>query len=99
MANGIFDVPEPYNEPILPYTPGSPERKGLEAWIKRLSSKSIEIPARIGGRRVRTGRLADAVMPHDHGHVLGRWHKCRKAEVEKANKYGQTPLVRIVYSY
>ena len=84
MANGIFDVPEPYNEPILPYTPGSPERKGLEAWIKRLSGKAIEIPARIGGRKVRTGKLAKAVMPHDHGHVLAHWHKCGKKEVQRA---------------
>jgi 1-pyrroline-5-carboxylate dehydrogenase len=84
MANGIFDVPEPYNEPILPYTPGSPERKGLETWIKRLSGKTMEIPARIGGRNVRTGKLAKAVMPHDHGHVLARWHKCGKKEVQRA---------------
>jgi 1-pyrroline-5-carboxylate dehydrogenase len=84
MANGIFDVPEPYNEPILPYTPGSPERKGLEAWIKRLSGKTIDIPARIGGRRVRTEKLAKAVMPHDHGHVLAHWHKCGKKEVQRA---------------
>jgi 1-pyrroline-5-carboxylate dehydrogenase len=84
MANGIFDVPEPYNEPILPYTPGSPERKGLETWIKRLSGKTMEIPARIGGRNVRTGKLAKAVMPHNHGHVLARWHKCGKKEVQRA---------------
>ncbi len=84
MANGIFDVPEPYNEPILPYTPGSPERKGLETWIKRLSGKTLEIPARIGGRNVRTGKLAKAVMPHNHGHVLARWHKCGKKEVQRA---------------
>jgi 1-pyrroline-5-carboxylate dehydrogenase len=84
MANGIFDVPEPYNEPILPYTPGSPERKGLETWIKRLSSKTIDIPARIGGRKIRTGKLGKAVMPHDHGHVLAHWHKCGKKEVQRA---------------
>jgi len=84
MANGIFDVPEPYNEPIYPYTPGSPERAALEAWIKKLSSKTIDIPARIGGRKVRTGKLAKAVMPHNHSHVLGQWHKCGKKEVNKA---------------
>ncbi|MCP3974754.1 MAG: aldehyde dehydrogenase family protein, partial [bacterium] len=26
----------------------------------------------------------NAVMPHDHSHVLGRWHKCRKPEVDRA---------------
>ncbi len=84
MANGIFDVPEPYNEPIFSYAPGSPERNALEAWLKKLSGKVIDIPARIGGRKVRTGKPADAVMPHDHGHVLAHWHPCGKKEVQKA---------------
>ncbi|MCZ6601040.1 MAG: L-glutamate gamma-semialdehyde dehydrogenase [Acidobacteria bacterium] len=84
MSNGTFLVPAPINEPIYTYEPGSPERRELKAQLENMSGRTIEIPARIGGRRVRTGRLADAVMPHDHGHVLGRWHKCRKGEVEKA---------------
>jgi 1-pyrroline-5-carboxylate dehydrogenase len=86
MSNGFFEVPYPSNEPVLGYEPGSPERASLQRMLARLSSKVIDMPARIGGRKVRTGKLADAVMPHDHGHVLGRWHKCRKAEVERAIK-------------
>jgi 1-pyrroline-5-carboxylate dehydrogenase len=84
MANGIFKVPEPFNEPVLGYAPGSPERKELNARILRMAGREIDIPARIGGRKVRTGKLAEAVMPHDHAHVLGRWHKCGRREVEKA---------------
>ncbi len=84
MSNGIFEVPFPVNEPVLDYAPGSPERAALQAELKRQSAKTIDIPARIGGRKVRTGKLADAVMPHDHAHVLGRWHKCGKKEVDRA---------------
>ena len=84
MANGFFKVPEPRNEPVLDYAPGSLERKTLERQLDRMSSRVIEIPARIGGRKIRTGRLAEAVMPHNHAHVLGQWHKCRKVEVERA---------------
>jgi 1-pyrroline-5-carboxylate dehydrogenase len=84
MSNGIFEVPVPINEPVLGYVPGSPERAQLRAQLDRMARRSIEIPARIGGRRVRTGRTADAVMPHDHAHVLGRWHKCGKREVDRA---------------
>ena len=84
MANGNFNVPFPSNEPVWGYAPGSPERAAIMKEVARLSSKTIEIPARIGGRKVRTGRMADAVMPHDHAHVLGRWHKCRKPEVDRA---------------
>jgi 1-pyrroline-5-carboxylate dehydrogenase len=86
MANGNFNVPFPSNEPVYGYAPGSPERAAIMKEVARLSSKTIEIPARIGGRKVRTGRMADAVMPHDHAHVLGRWHKCRKPEVDRAIK-------------
>jgi len=88
MANGTFLVPEPCNEPIYDYAPGSPERDALNTQLAKMTRRAIEIPARIGGRKVRTGRLGTAVMPHDHGHVLAKWHKCRKAEVEKAIQAG-----------
>ncbi len=86
MPNAAFNVPIPDNEPVLGYTPGSPERADLRAELERQSRKVIDIPARIGGRKVRTGRLSRAVMPHDHAHLLGRWHRCRKPEVERAIK-------------
>ena len=84
MAHGIFRLPTPVNEPILDYRPGSPERKALQAKLKELSGKEIEIPLVIGGKAVKTGRFADCVMPHDHGHVLARCHLAGKAEVAQA---------------
>ncbi len=86
MANGSFVVPAAQNEPILGYAPGSPERADLKKHLDRLSGRVIDIPARIGGRRVRTGRTAEATMPHDHAHVLANWHKCGKNEVQRAIK-------------
>ena len=84
MSNGIFSVPVPRNEPVLAYTPGSPERKALRAELDRMAGEVIEIAPRIGGRRVTTGRTADAVMPHDHRHVLAVWHKAGASEVQRA---------------
>ena len=84
MSNGIFSVPVPRNEPILAYTPGSQERKTLRAQLDRMAGEVIEITPRIGGRRVTTGRTADAVMPHDHRHVLAVWHKVGASEVQRA---------------
>jgi len=84
MSNGIFSVPVPRNEPILAYTPGSQERKTLRAQLDRMAGEVIEITPRIGGRRVTTGRTADAVMPHDHRHVLAVWHKAGASEVQLA---------------
>jgi 1-pyrroline-5-carboxylate dehydrogenase len=68
-------VPEPTNEPVRAYAPGSPERASLKAELERQANTQVEVPMRIGGRRVETGDFADMVMPHDHGHRLGRVHQ------------------------
>ena len=82
--NGVFRVPQPVNEPIRAYAPGSPEKRSLKAKLAEMRGREIEIPLIIGGEEVRTGRLGSCIMPHNHGHVLARYHKAGKAEVEKA---------------
>ena len=72
MSDAMFDVPFPQNEPMQGYLPGSPEKAELKAALKELAGRKIEIPLVIGGQEVRTGKLADCVMPHDHKHVLGQ---------------------------
>jgi 1-pyrroline-5-carboxylate dehydrogenase len=49
-----------------------------------MAGERADIPLFIGGREVRTGKTAQAVMPHDHAHVLGEYHKASTAEVEQA---------------
>jgi 1-pyrroline-5-carboxylate dehydrogenase len=82
--NGIRRVPPPVNEPVRAYAPGSPERKELKARILAMAAERLDIPLVIGGREVRTGDTAQAVMPHDHAHVLADWHKAGTREVEQA---------------
>ena len=77
-------IPKPVNEPILNFSPGSPERTSLQAKLKELSAKEIEIPLIIGGKEVRTGDTGTCVMPHDHGHVLARFHQAGTKEVAQA---------------
>jgi len=84
MSNGIFNVPAPRNEPVLAYSPGSPERKALRAELDRMAGQVVEITPRIGGRRITTGRTMDIVMPHDHRHVLAVGHKAGASEVQRA---------------
>ncbi len=84
MANGVFQVPAPRNEPPLSYAPGTPERAQLQARLEELSSREIEIPLLIGGREVRTGRVADVRVPHRHAQRLARWHQAGPAEVQAA---------------
>ncbi len=82
--NGNVKVPEPRNEPVLSYAPGTPERAELQAKLKEMTSEVVEIPLIIGGEEIRTGDMLDVVMPHDHGHVLAKAHKAGPAEVKKA---------------
>jgi 1-pyrroline-5-carboxylate dehydrogenase len=84
MANARFHVPAPRNEPNLGYAPGSPERAALKSELARLSSQEIEIPVVVGGKEIRTGRLAEVRMPHRHGHVLARFHQAGPEEVARA---------------
>jgi 1-pyrroline-5-carboxylate dehydrogenase len=84
MPNGKFRVPEPRNEPVLSYAPGSDERAALEARLGELSSREIEIPLVIGGREVRTGRMAEVRVPHRHAQRLARFHQAGPAEVQAA---------------
>jgi 1-pyrroline-5-carboxylate dehydrogenase len=84
MSNAIFQVPAPGNEPILDYAPGTPERAHLKDALRELAAQQIEVPLIIGGEEVRTGDTGQVVMPHDHRHVLGTYHKAGEAEVQRA---------------
>lgn len=84
MMNQIPKVPTAVNEPVCHYEPGTPQRKALKAKLKELKSKELEIPLIIGGREVYTGNTAESVMPHNHGHVLARYHLAGEREVNMA---------------
>ena len=84
MFNGIFRVPQPVNEPCLDYGPGSPERAELKAKLNEMLGQQLDVPMIIAGEEVRNGTLADMVCPHDHQHVLGKYHQGNALFVEKA---------------
>jgi 1-pyrroline-5-carboxylate dehydrogenase len=83
-AHGIFRVPEPHNEPVRSYAPGSPEREELRLRLQQLESQQLEIPLVIGGERVHTGDTFETVQPHKRSHVLAEVHKGGPNEVERA---------------
>ncbi|HEV8179525.1 MAG TPA: L-glutamate gamma-semialdehyde dehydrogenase [Gaiellaceae bacterium] len=83
-VHGIFRVPEPYNEPVLGYEPGSPERDELRRRLDELSRERVDIPLVIGGEDVQTGDTFEALMPHQRSHVLADVHKGGTAEVDRA---------------
>ena len=86
LNNAVIKVPVPANEPVYSYAPGTPERAKLKAALTELAAKKIEIPLIIGGKEVRTGKIGQVVMPHNHQHVLAEYHMAGEAEIEMAVK-------------
>jgi len=84
MFNGIFNIPEPTNEPALTYAPGSPERAELKAKLSEMLSQDHHVGMIIGGKEVRDGKSAKMRCPHDHNHILGTYHQADALYVEKA---------------
>ncbi|MFH1004257.1 MAG: L-glutamate gamma-semialdehyde dehydrogenase [Bacteroidota bacterium] len=84
MSNGFFKLPQPINDPIRNYAPGSPEREALKKTIAEMRSEVWDIPMFIGGKEVRTGKKIPLSPPHDHKHILGYYHKGDKTHVEQA---------------
>jgi 1-pyrroline-5-carboxylate dehydrogenase len=86
MGNAIYKIDKPSNEPVLPYAPGSLEKKKLKDKIKEIKSEEIEIPLIIGGKEIMTGEVGECIIPHEKTHILGKYHKAGKDEVEMAIK-------------
>jgi len=82
--NGRPQVPTPINEPVRQYAPHSPERASLKAKLAAMAGETIDMPVIIGGKECRTGQIAPSVMPHDHRHVLGHYHKATPSLVDEA---------------
>lgn len=80
----IFKVPLPKNEKILSYLVGSKERKELREAINALKSYKKEISLVINGEKIKTGDIGQCIMPHNHKHILGTYHKAGQEEIEKA---------------
>lgn len=86
MQNAKVVVPKPVNEPVLEYTPNSPERISLINKINDLKSQHIEIPLIIDGNEIKTGNTEEIRIPHNHNHILGIYHKASEKEIKMATE-------------
>ncbi len=83
---GLFRPPDPFNEPVKSFAPGSAERAELRLRLQELQADQLEIPLVVGGEEIRTGHTFESVMPHDRKHVLATVHKGGAKEVDRAIK-------------
>ena len=84
MANGFYKIDKPRNEAVLGYGPDSREKGKLKDSLAALRSQKAEIPLIIGGKEVHTGDMGECRPPHDHQHLLGRYHKAGTDQVDAA---------------
>ena len=83
--DAVTNVPQPRNEPVRTYAPGTVDRASLQRRIAELEAEKHELPQTIGGRRRLAGGDAfDVVQPHDHGHVLGVSAQATREDVADA---------------
>ncbi|GAB3970370.1 hypothetical protein GCM10027615_26640 [Plantactinospora veratri] len=83
--DAVLSVPEPHNEPVRDYAPGSAERASLQRRLAELAAERLELPMTIGGtQRMGAGAAIDVVAPHRHQHVLGVTHNATNADAQAA---------------
>ncbi|SER84289.1 L-glutamate gamma-semialdehyde dehydrogenase [Actinokineospora terrae] len=83
--DAVSSVPDPSNEPISSYAPGTPQRESLARRIAELEAEQPELTMTIGGKqRLAGGDRIDVVQPHDHQHVLGVTAQATTADVADA---------------
>lgn len=84
MSGGNYTIPQPLNEPVKSYMPGSEEKKRLKEAIRELRSMEIDIPMIINGKEVRTDNRVAINPPHDIKHLLGHYHQGGEEHVKMA---------------
>jgi 1-pyrroline-5-carboxylate dehydrogenase len=80
----ILEVPEAYNEKILTYAPGSPEREDIKRVLKELKANVADIPMIINGKEIRTEKKIEIHPPHEISHILGYYYQGDKSHVNEA---------------
>ena len=84
MNLGYFNYPQPANEPVQHYAPGSPERAALKKALSDARQTTLDIPMVIGGEFVKTAKKVSIHPPHEIGHTLGHYYEGGEQEINAA---------------
>ena len=63
VMDAVFTVPEPRNEPVRDYAPGSPERDSLQRRLAELAGERLDLTMTIDGEQRMGGGDADRRRP------------------------------------
>jgi 1-pyrroline-5-carboxylate dehydrogenase len=83
--DAVFVVPEPRNEPVRDYAPGTADRDNLQRRLTELAGQQVDLTMTIDGQqRMGGGSAINVVAPHKHRHVLGVTHNATNADAVAA---------------
>jgi 1-pyrroline-5-carboxylate dehydrogenase len=83
--DALFVTPDPRNEPVRDYAPGSPERAGIERRLAEIAGEQLDLTMTVDGQqKMAGGEAIDVVQPHKHAHVLGVTHNATNADAAAA---------------
>ena len=83
--DAVTNVPQPVNEPVHDYAPGSPERQALTSRLEQMADEHVELTMSINGEhRMGGGEPIDVVQPHNHKAQLGTMRDATPDDVRQA---------------
>ena len=83
--DAVTNVPQPVNEPVHDYAPGSRERDALISRLDQMGAEHVELTMSIDGeRRLGAGEPIDVVQPHNHKAQLGTLRDATADDVGRA---------------
>ncbi len=83
--DAITSVPDPTNEKVHDYAPGSPERAALEVALAEMGGSHRDLPHVIDGTPVKgEGAEIEVRQPHAHRKVLGTMRNATTADAQAA---------------
>jgi 1-pyrroline-5-carboxylate dehydrogenase len=83
--DAVTNVPQPVNEPVHDYAPGSPERQALASRLEQMAAEHVELTMTIDGEhRMGGGEPIDVVQPHNHKAQLGTMRDATAEDVRQA---------------